>query len=136
MPFTNVSPVVRKRMAHIRKKDTKPEMTVRQMVHRMGYRYRLHRSDLPGTPDLVFPLLKKIVLVHGCFWHRHDCSLGKKQPMHRKEYWLPKLARNHERDAVNEAALRRLGFRVLVIWECQTRDRAALKQRLASFLKS
>src|SRR6266566_6962376 len=131
MPFTNVSPVVRKRMARIRKTDTKPEITVRQLVHRMGYRYRLHRSDLPGTPDLVFPLLKKIVLVHGCFWHQHDCSLGKKQPMYRKEYWLPKLTRNQERDTVNEAALRRLGFRVLVIWECQTRDHTALQHRLA-----
>jgi DNA mismatch endonuclease (patch repair protein) len=136
MPFENVSPVVRQRMARIRKTDTRPEMIVRQLIHHMGYRYRLHRRDLPGTPDLVFRSLKKIVLVHGCFWHQHECSLGRKQPMHRKEYWLPKLMRNQQRDVVNEAALRRLGFRVLVIWECETRDHAALEERLASFLKS
>jgi DNA mismatch endonuclease (patch repair protein) len=136
MPFENVSPVVRRRMARIRKTDTKPEMTVRRLIHRLGYRYRLHRSDLPGTPDLVFPALKKIVLVHGCFWHRHDCALGSKQPMHRREYWLPKLTRNRQRDALNEAALRALGFDLLVIWECQIRDHIALEKRVTSFLKS
>src|SRR5690242_6591735 len=102
MPFADVEPVVRRRMARIRNTDTKPELAVRCAVHRLGYRYQLHRRDLPGTPDLVFASLKKVVQVHGCFWHRHDCALGSKQPSQRLEYWLPKLARNQQRDVLNE----------------------------------
>src|ERR1700674_2516424 len=101
MAFKNVSSVVQRRMSRIRKTDTKPELTVRRLAYRLGYRYRLHRRDLPGTPDVVFPSLKKVVLVHGCFWHQHDCLLGKKQPAKRREYWLPKLARNQQRDVLN-----------------------------------
>jgi len=134
MPFLDVSPVVRRRMARIRKVNTKPEIIVRRILHRRGHRYRLHRRDLPGTPDVVFLSLRKVVLVHGCFWHQHDCALGK-EPSRRREYWIPKLRRNQQRDARNEAALRKLGFKVLVIWECQTRDHAALERRLVGFLK-
>jgi DNA mismatch endonuclease (patch repair protein) len=122
-------------MSRIRKADTKPELVVRGIAYRLGYRYRLHKRNLPGTPDLVFSALKKVVLVHGCFWHQHDCALGRKQPSRRREYWLPKLARNQQRDAINEARLRELGFNVLVVWECEVRDRAALEERLGSFLK-
>lgn len=86
------------RMRRIRKTDTKPEMVVRRLAHRMGFRYRLHRRGLPGTPDLVFPGLRKVIFVHGCFWHQHDCRLGAKQPTANPGYWLPKLARNVERD--------------------------------------
>jgi DNA mismatch endonuclease (patch repair protein) len=135
MAFANVTPVVRRRMARIRKVDTKPELAVRHVAYRLGYRYRLHRRDLPGTPDLVFSSLKKVVLVHGCFWHQHDCALGRKQPSQRLDYWLPKLARNQQRDVLNEAALRDLGFKTLVVWECETHDRPALESRLASFLE-
>jgi DNA mismatch endonuclease (patch repair protein) len=109
------------RMRRIRKTDTKPEMVVRQLAHRMGFRYRLHRRDLPGTPDLVFPSLRKVIFVHGCFWHQHDCRLGAKQPSANPGYWLPKLARNVERDYQARTKLAKEGWDVLVIWECQTR---------------
>jgi DNA mismatch endonuclease (patch repair protein) len=135
MPFEDVSSIVRARMARIRKADTKPEMVVRRLAHRLGYRFRLRRRDLPGSPDLVFPSRKKAVLVHGCFWHQHCCALGNKQPLSRREYWGPKLARNRERDLQNEAALSALGFDTLVIWECETKERATLERRLASFLE-
>jgi DNA mismatch endonuclease (patch repair protein) len=121
-------------MARIRNVNTKPEMIVRRILHSRGYGYRLHRRDLPGVPDIVFLSLRKVVLVHGCFWHQHDCALGKK-PSYRREYWIPKLRRNQLRDARNEDSLRKLGFSVLVIWECQTRDNAALERRLVAFLK-
>ena len=108
-------------MALIRKRDTKPELVVRRMVHRMGYRFRLHRRDLPGTPDLVFPARRKVILVHGCFWHRHDCPLGSKAPRARPEYWIPKLERNRQRDVVTLESLAALGWTALVIWECEVR---------------
>ena len=108
-------------MRRIRKVDTKPELIVRRIAHRLGYRFRLHRRDLPGTPDLVFPRLRKVIFVHGCFWHQHDCHLGAKQPSTNAAYWLPKLARNVERDRLARKRLEDDGWRVLVIWECQTR---------------
>ena len=116
-------------MRRITKTDTKPEFAVRRAAHRLGYRFRLHRRDLPGTPDLVFPRLRKVILVHGCFWHQHvGCRLAR-QPKSRPDYWLPKLERNRKRDAETQAALRELGWDVLVVWECQVRadeDAAAL----------
>jgi DNA mismatch endonuclease (patch repair protein) len=133
--FENVAPVVRRRMSRIRKKDTKPELVVRRIAHRLGYRYRLHRRDLPGTPDLTFPLRRKVVLVHGCFWHQHDCQLGAKQPRVRPEYWLPKLQRNKERDARNLELLRSAGWSTLVLWECQLSEPSALARRLRNFLR-
>lgn len=122
------------RMALVRGKDTKPELLVRRLVHGLGYRYRLHRRDLPGTPDLVFPGRGKVIMVHGCFWHRHEgCALAR-LPKSRGDFWLPKLTTNAERDARNTRALRRLGWGVMTIWECQLRDTAALASRIRRFL--
>ena len=121
-------------MRRIRKTGTKPEMRVRRAAHRLGFRFRLHRADMPGTPDLVFPRLKKIVLVHGCFWHQHHgCRLAR-QPKSRLDYWLPKLTRNRQRDIQCEAALRAAGWALLVIWECQVPDEQAAARRLEPFL--
>lgn len=122
------------RMARIRKVDTQPEMVVRRAVHALGYRYRLHRRDLPGTPDLVFPRLHKIIFVHGCFWHRHNCRDGRKLPSSRPEYWGPKLARNVERHIRDTAKLRKLGWRILVVWECELGNRAVLESAIRTFL--
>ena len=112
------------RSAHMRrigKADTVPELEVRRIVHRLGYRFRLHRRDLPGTPDLVFPRLRSVIFVHGCFWHQHDCRRGAKQPSTNTAYWLPKLTRNIERDRLVRQKLEDDGWKVLVIWECQTK---------------
>lgn len=132
--FDDVPEVIRRRMARVRKKDSKPELAVRSLAHRLGYRFRLHRSDLPGTPDLTFPRLRKVVFVHGCFWHRHDCALAGEVPTKRQEYWLPKLRRNVERDADTQRRLKVLGWKVLTIWECETRDRGSLLTKLEEFL--
>ena len=122
-------------MRRIRKTDTKPELLVRRLVHGLGFRYRLHRRDLPGTPDLVFPRLHKVIFVHGCFWHQHDCPLGRKQPSANLDYWLPKLARNVERDTRARTRLVELGWGVLAIWECQTRASVPLSSLIATFLQ-
>jgi DNA mismatch endonuclease (patch repair protein) len=122
-------------MRRIRKTDTKPEMAVRRLVHKIGFRFRLHRHDLPGTPDLVFVARRKVIFVHGCFWHQHVCRLGKKQPSSNRAYWLPKLARNVERDAITRRTLQRLGWKVMVIWECETKDADGLASRIAKFLQ-
>lgn len=122
-------------MAKIRAKHTKPEMLVRRMVHGMGVRYRLHRKDLPGKPDLVFGPRRKVIFVHGCFWHLHDCRDGR-IPASRRDYWEPKLQRNAERDAEHAAALQAAGWQVLTVWECETKDIEALKNRLADFLRT
>src|SRR6185436_14331986 len=104
-------------MRRIRSKDMKPELVVRRLVHELGFRFRLHRRDLPGSPDLVLPRHRKIVLVHGCFWHQHpECREGR-IPGSRREYWEPKLARNVARDAANLSALQEAGWKTLVIWE-------------------
>lgn len=122
-------------MARIRKTDTRPEMMVRRAAHRLGYRFRLHRPDLPGTPDLVFPGRRAVIFVHGCFWHQHDgCRLARK-PKSRPDYWLPKLRRNQERDSAALVELARMGWRTLVIWECKLRSGVALDQRLRTFLE-
>lgn len=132
-----ISPARRSQnMSRIRSVNTKPEFTVRRVAHGLGYRFRLHRKDLPGRPDLVFPRLKAIVFVHGCFWHQHEASdcLDGRLPKSRPDYWLPKLRRNVERDAQAIARLENDGWRVLVVWECETRDQQKLRQILASFL--
>ena len=103
------------RKQRIRKTDTKPEMIVRRVVHAMGYRYRLHNAKLPGTPDIVLTRHRKVILVHGCFWHRHDCPDGRKLPRSKTEYWGPKLERNRKRAAANIARLREMGWDVLVV---------------------
>jgi len=113
--------------------DTKPELLVRRLVHSLGYRYRLHRRDLPGVPDLVFRSRRKIIFVHGCFWHGHDCRLGR-MPKSRQDYWLQKISRNKERDATNLRRLRGMRWKCLVLWECQLRSREALVDRLRQFL--
>jgi DNA mismatch endonuclease (patch repair protein) len=132
--FPDVQASVRQRMSRIRKTNTKPELTVRRCAHQQGYRFRIHRRDLPGTPDLVFPAFRKVIFVNGCFWHQHSCQLGRKSPKTRTDYWLPKLAKNVQRDKQTHAALIQLGWSVLVIWECETRDSAQLAGRLAAFL--
>jgi DNA mismatch endonuclease (patch repair protein) len=121
-------------MAKVRSKHTKPEMVVRKAVLRLGFRYRLHRKDLPGKPDLVFLRKKKVIFVHGCFWHGHSCPAGKNQPRSNTEYWLQKLERNKARDQEQERALRNIGWDILVIWECQVKDTAELSATLSSFL--
>ena len=132
--FSDVPDSVRRRMASIRKVDTKPEMIVRRLAHALGFRFRLHRRDLPGTPDLAFPGRRRAIFVHGCFWHQHGCGRGRGLPSVRTEYWGPKLRRNVERDAAAQTALGRLGWQVLVVWECECRDRADLGERLRHFL--
>lgn len=125
-------------MRRIRSKGMKPEMAVRSLVHRLGYRYRLHHSGLPGKPDLVFGSRHKVIFVHGCFWHGHEeptCVDGRRKPKSNLDYWLPKLARNRERDAANDEALARLGWSVMTVWECEVRDKDKLAVRLTEFLK-
>ena len=123
-------------MSRIRGKNTKPEMTVRSVVHRLGYRYALHRSDLPGHPDIVLVRYKKIIFVHGCFWHMHRCRYGRVTPATNTKFWHDKRRGNVERDKRNLRKLRRDGWRVLVIWECQTPDAENLGGKLKSFLCS
>lgn len=121
-------------MSAIRGKNTKPEMVVRRLVHSLGFRYRLHVRALPGAPDLVFPSRRKVVFVHGCFWHRHDCPLGRPVPRTRPDFWRNKLRMNVERDARNERLLRGLGWDILRVWECSVRQRDP--ERLAVELKA
>lgn len=122
------------RMQRIRKTDTKPELIVRRMLHAMGYRYSVHDKRLPGHPDIVLPRHHKVICVHGCFWHRHDCVDGRKLPRSKPDYWGPKLERNRARDAACLVLLRELGWEVLVVWECQTRNAACLRSTLQSFM--
>jgi DNA mismatch endonuclease (patch repair protein) len=120
-------------MRAIRGKDTKPELTVRSLVHNLGYRFRLHRQDLPGKPDLTFVSRRKIIFVHGCFWHSHNCKNGL-IPHSNQDFWLQKLQRNKERDSGNVEALIRLGWKVLVVWQCELKDSSALCGKLKRFL--
>jgi DNA mismatch endonuclease (patch repair protein) len=113
---------------------TTPELLVRRLVHRMGYRFRLNRKDLPGKPDLVFPRLRKVVFVHGCFWHGHDCARGARVPVQNRDYWTQKVARNKARDESVPASLKLLGWKSLVIWECETKGLGKVEKRLKRFL--
>ena len=123
-----------RRMAAVHAKDTQPEMLVRRLLHRLGYRYRLHRRDLPGTPDLVFPSRRSVIFVHGCFWHRHDgCALAR-LPKSRLEFWQGKLEGNRLRDQRKIGELNEMGWRVLVVWECELKDKETLTQRLRHYL--
>lgn len=121
-------------MAAVKGRGTRPEMIVRRLAHALGYRYRLHRKDLPGNPDLVFAGRGAVIFVHGCFWHGHDCPRGARQPKQNAAYWTAKIARNRARDAASEAALAQAGWRVLTVWECQMKDTGALAGRLKAFL--
>lgn len=117
-------------MAAVRSSDTTPELAVRCLLHQLGLRFRLHQHSLPGTPDIVLKRHATVVFVHGCFWHGHTCPRGK-VPDTRPEFWLPKLQRNRERDRENSRQLRALGWRVLTVWECELRNQARLRNRLA-----
>jgi DNA mismatch endonuclease, patch repair protein len=120
-------------MRAIRSKDMKPELAVRRLAHRLGYRFRLHRSDLPGKPDLVFGPRRKVIFVHGCFWHCHNCKAAH-VPRSNRDYWGPKLERNRLRDQKNLAALAVAGWQSLIVWECETWDENGLAERLKKFL--
>ncbi len=123
-------------MSLVRGRDTKPEMRVRRLIHSLGYRYRLHRRDLPGKPDLVFGPRRKAIFVHGCFWHRHPdpaCKLAR-LPKSRRDFWLPKLEGNRARDERNNAALTEMGWDVLEVWECKTADEELLAKKIREFL--
>jgi DNA mismatch endonuclease Vsr len=134
--FDDVPPARRRNLAAVAAKDTAPELRVRGLLHRMGYRFRLHRRDLPGTPDIVLAGRRAIVEVRGCFWHRHPDPSCRNAvlPRVRADWWAAKLARNVERDARNLAALRDAGWSVLVLWECEVKDETALAARLRAFL--
>ncbi|MER8552528.1 very short patch repair endonuclease [Mesorhizobium sp. M0115] len=133
--FPDVPVIVRRRMARIRGKATRPELLVRQTVRALGIGYRLNRRDLPGSPDLVFKGRKKVIFVHGCFWHQHGCKLTGKAPQKRAEYWAPKLKRNVKRDQEAQQRLEELGYRALTIWECEVSS-PSLPERIAKFLKT
>jgi DNA mismatch endonuclease (patch repair protein) len=122
-------------MSSIRSGDTQPEKAVRSIVHRMGYRFRLHVRSLPGTPDIVLPRHKKIIFVHGCFWHGHVRCLKGRPPKSNLDFWIPKLAANRKRDQGVAAKLRRIGWEVLVVWQCQLRRGDALRAALRAFLR-
>lgn len=123
-------------MSRVGSRDTTPELVVRRLAHRLGYRFRLCRRDLPGCPDIVFSKLHKVIFVHGCFWHGHDCARGARVPKGHRRYWLKKIANNRMRDAKNRAILTELGWHSLVIWECRTHVEQILEQQLKRFLKT
>lgn len=126
------------RMARVRNRDTQPELRVRKLIHSLGYRYRLHRRDLPGNPDLVFPSRRKVIFVHGCFWHRHpdpQCPLAR-WPKSKLSFWKPKLTANAQRDIRNQKALHADGWKILVVWECELRYREQLENNLKRFLEA
>lgn len=121
-------------MAAVKSRDTRPELIVRRLLHRLGYRFHLHRRDLPGTPDIVLSRFRKIINVHGCFWHMHTCQRRRRPPVRHAAYWRKKREGNAARDRRNRRRLCRLGWQVLTIWECQTRDVGKLVARLDAFL--
>ena len=121
-------------MRAVRSADTKPEMRVRRLLHRLGYRFRLHRAELPGSPDIVFPGRRRVIFVHGCFWHGYDCKRGARRPKTNADYWRAKIVRNRARDAAAEAALHDAGWAVLTLWECALKDEGALTAALRGFL--
>jgi len=121
-------------MSHVKGRDTKPEVKVRKLLHGLGYRFRLHRKDLPGRPDIVLPRYRSVVLIHGCFWHGHPGCPRSARPTTNIEFWNRKIDGNMARDQAAYAELARLGWAVLVVWECETRDPDALRERLTCFL--
>ena len=129
-----ISPERSALMAKVGPRDTKPEMVVRRMLHALGYRFRLHRRDLPGTPDIVLPASRKAIFVHGCFWHRHEGCRKASVPKTRIEFWQDKFDRNVERDHRKENELRGAGWDVLTVWECETRDVEHIKRKLGNWM--
>ena len=129
------TPELRSRiMRAVKGSDTAPELAVRSMLHRLGFRFRLHRKNLPGKPDLVFPGPRKVIFVHGCFWHGHDCARGARMPKANAEYWRGKIGRNVARDAKHLVALKDAGWQAGIVWECELKDPEKLQKRLATFL--
>ncbi len=122
-------------MRRVRGRDTDPEMRVRRALTRLGARYRLHRKDLPGSPDIVMPGRRLAIFVHGCFWHGHDCARGARTPKQNRDYWVAKVGRNRARDAASREALATLGWRVETIWECDLKDADGLEARLRALLQ-
>lgn len=120
-------------MRAVRGKNTGPEVFVRSLLHRLGYRFRLHRKDLPGTPDIVFPARRSVIFVHGCFWHGHNCSRGT-PPSSNVDFWRRKIAGNRERDGRTQKQLRKDGWKVLTVWACQTKNPRRLEKRVSRFL--
>lgn len=123
-------------MSHVSGKNTKPETVVRSLLHNLGYRFRLHRKDLPGKPDITLPKHKKVVFVHGCFWHGHTDCPRSKRPTTNKIFWREKLDKNKERDKVSVNNLKKIGWDILLIWTCEVNDTFKLKNKLLSFLES
>ncbi len=121
-------------MRSVRSENTRPELIVRSTLHRLGYRFRLHRRDLPGKPDIVFPGRHKVIFINGCFWHGHDCLRGSRIPKSNREYWIAKIARNKQRDILHISALESRGWQVLAVWECQFANLNELSQILTAFL--
>lgn len=135
--FDSLSPEQRsERMRRIRAKDTKPEIIVRRLAWSLGYRYRLHCRKLPGCPDLVFTARKKVIFIHGCFWHQHKGCNQYRMPRSRLEFWLPKLESNKERDRANSVKLKKKGWSVLILWECELKKRARVTRRITSFMEA
>lgn len=120
-------------MRNVKGKNTLPEMIVRKLLHRIGYRFRLHRKDLPGSPDLVFSSRRKIILVHGCYWHGHGCKYGR-LPKSNLEFWSPKILANQARDRRNAELLEKAGWEVAVVWQCETKNPQELERKLLAFL--
>lgn len=124
------------RMARVRSRDTKPERAVRKLLSEMGHRYRLNRTDVPGKPDIAFVGKKLAIFVHGCFWHRHDCAAGIRMPKSRIAFWAKKFKQNVERDRLVQSQLASSGWRTLVIWECEIKDRSRLRRKVGMFLNA
>lgn len=122
-------------MSKVRSKNTKPEMLVRRSAHKLGFRFRLHRRDLPGSPDLVFPSLGAVIFVHGCFWHRHQGCKKSTYPKTRVDFWEKKFRRNRERDEENQRTLNDSGWKVLVVWECETKHHELIEKKIYDFLE-
>lgn len=131
-----LSPTQRsERMSRVKGRNTAPERKICSLLDTMRYCYRLHQRDLPGSPDIVFPYRRKVIFVHGCFWHRHHCPNGKRTPRSRLSFWVPKLESNQQRDRRKMRELIKLGWNILVIWECQLKDESKLKDRIKGFLR-
>ena len=122
-------------MSRIKSRDTKPELIVRSLLHRLGYRFRLHRKDLPGSPDIVLPKYRTVIFVHGCYWHRHEGCRYAYNPKSRVDFWQEKFRKNVERDRKARQAVEKLGWQVHVIWECETKDAEKLAMRLAELFR-
>jgi len=123
-------------MANIKGKNTKPEIIVRSILHKAGYRFRLHRRDLPGNPDIVLPKFKKAIFVHGCFWHGHKNCKRAKRPETKKNFWNEKLSKNIERDRKKQKELKKLGWHALVVWQCEIKDKDSVLNKLRNFLNN